>query len=123
MTNLLMTAVIALACGALGAMGYAHFFAPGQADPQTSNSHTEAKSIAKASAGKTSGQQSTPTSDGEPANSSSGSGSTSGHELSELKQEITSLGQRIDRLGQQVDRIQTMLSLALPLLQRMAPKN
>jgi len=33
------------------------------------------------------------------------------------------LKQRIDRFGEQVDRIQQLLSLAVPLLQRIAPKS
>ena len=33
------------------------------------------------------------------------------------------LNRQIDRLGERVDRLQELLSLAVPLLQRIAPKN
>jgi hypothetical protein len=33
------------------------------------------------------------------------------------------LNRRLDRLSEQVDRVHELLSLAVPLLQRIAPKN
>ena len=44
-------------------------------------------------------------------------------EAAELKDQMRILSQRIDQLGERVDRLQTLLSLAVPLLQRIAPKN
>ena len=49
-------------------------------------------------------------------------GPSSAQAADDLKQQIMSLSKRIDRLGERVDRLQELLSLAVPLLQRIAPK-
>ena len=36
---------------------------------------------------------------------------------------VKSLDQKINGLGEQIDRLHQLLSLAVPLLQRMAPKD
>jgi len=125
--NLLITATVALICGVLGAMGYSHFFGSKPGEPSSSQSKTEAGSSQESS--------SKTKSDGGPntdsANVSSNGASTSSaipgpssaKEADELKQQIMNLNQRIDRFGERVDRLQELLSLAVPLLQRMAPKN
>jgi hypothetical protein len=106
---------LSLIFGAAGAMGYAHFFAPKSGEP-SSQSRTEGGS----------NKESTSTSKPSAASASdsaknSGSGAST-EESGELKQQILSLNKRIDRLGERVDRLQELLSLAVPLLQRMAPK-
>jgi Sodium/hydrogen exchanger family len=53
---------------------------------------------------------------------SSISGFSLAQEVAKLKQQIGSRNQRIDRLGERVDRLQTLLSVAMPLLQRIARK-
>ncbi len=125
--NLLITATVAAIFGVLGAMGYSHFFGSKSGEPSSSRSKTEAGSSQESS--------SKTKSDGGPntdsANASSNRASTSSaipgpssaKEADELKQQIMNLSQRIDRFGEQVDRIQQLLSLAVPLLQRIAPKS
>ena len=119
--HMLITAVVSLCCGAVGAMGYSHFFGPDPGDPHPSHSQADAGLHKESTANGKSGEGST----AEPAHDPSIQASTASsmHEFNELKEQITKLGQRIDRLGEQVDRTQTMLSLALPLLQRISPKN
>ena len=43
--------------------------------------------------------------------------------MDQTRQQIRNLDGQIDRLGERVDRLQQLLSLAVPLLQRIAPKN
>jgi hypothetical protein len=125
-TTVLVTAAVASFCGVASAMGYLSYFGPGSRESasltrgsagssQQSSVETRPVSGPNAANTKSSGPVATPSS------SSSGSGST--NELAELKQQIMSLNQRLGRLGEQVDRVQELLSLTLPLLQRMAPKN
>jgi hypothetical protein len=121
LTNMLITAVVSLSCGAAGAMGYSHFFGPDSGDSHSSHSQADAGSHKESTANRKSGGGSTAESAHDPSTQASTASSV--QEFNELKQQITKLGQRIDRLGEQVDRSQTMLSLALPLLQRIAPKN
>ena len=108
--NPILTAVIALVCGVAGAAGYSYFFAPKPAEP--SQSKTESGSDKKSSSG------ATQTADTQ----SLAPGSSSAQAADDLKQQIMSLSKRIDRLGERVDRLQELLSLAVPLLQRIAPK-
>ena len=121
LTNMLITAVVSLSCGAAGAMGYAHFIGPDLGNPHSSHSQADPGSHKESTATKKSEGGSTAQSAHDPGTQASTDLSI--QEFNELKQQITKLGQRIDRLGEQVDRTQTMLSLALPLLQRIAPKN
>jgi hypothetical protein len=119
--NLLSTATVAAIFGVLGAMGYSHFFGSKPGDPSLFQSKTEAELSTKT---KSDGG---PNTDSANASSNRASiaipGSGSDKEVYELKQQIISLNQRIDRFGEQVDRIHQLLSLAVPLLQRIAPKS
>jgi hypothetical protein len=120
MTYVLLTAV-SLACGVIGAMGYAHFLAPKPGEPSSSQSQTGSNKVSgstKTSAGsgtKSANQTST-------NESASDAAIESSQEAGDLKHQIVNLTNRIDRLGERVDRLQELLSLAVPLLQRLAPK-
>ena len=113
--SFILVMALSLICGALGAMGYSHFV-ESKSDEPSSQSRPDTASSKEPSSTATSGK----TSRAESAkNSSSGA---SAEESGELKQQIISLNKRIDRLGERVDRVQELLSLAVPLLQRLAPK-
>ena len=126
-TNLLITATVALICGVFGAMGYSYFFGSKPGEPSSSQSKTEAGSSQESSSKtKSDGGPNTDSanaSSNRASTSSATPGSSSANEADELKQQIMNLNQRIDRFGERVDRLQELLSLAVPLLQRMAPKN
>jgi len=125
--NLLITATVAAIFGVLGAMGYSHFFGSKSGEPSSSRSMTEAGSSQESSSKTMS--DGGPNTDSANASSNGAStsspipGSSSAKEAEELKRQIMDLKQRIDRFGEQVDRIHQLLSLALPLLQRIAPKS
>jgi hypothetical protein len=125
--NLLITATVASIFGVLGAMGYSHLFGSKSGDPSSSQSKTEAGSSQESSSKtKSDGGPNTDSANASSNGASTSSaipGSSSAKEADELKQQIMNLNQRIDRFGEQVDRIQQLLSLAVPLLQRIAPKN
>ena len=126
-TNLLTTAAVALICGVIGAMGYSHFFGSKSGDPSSSQSKTEAGSSQESNSKTRSGggpnTDSANASSNRTSTSSAIPGSSPPEEADELKRQITNLNQRIDRLGQQVDRLQELLSLTVPLLQRITPKH
>ena len=125
--NLLITATVAAIFGVLGAMGYSHFFGSKSGEPSSSQSKTEAGSSQESSSKTMS--DGGPNTDSANASSNGAStsspipGSSSAKEADELKKQIMDLKQRIDRFGEQVDRIHQLLSLAVPLLQRIAPKS
>ncbi len=125
--NLLITAMVAAIFGVLGAMGYSHFFGSKSGEPSSSQSKTEVVSSQESSSKTMS--DGGPNTDSANASSSQVStsspipGSSSAKEADELKKQIMDLKQRIDRFGEQVDRIHQLLSLAVPLLQRIAPKS
>ena len=58
MTNLLITAAVALISGVIGAMGYSHFFGPKPGEPASSQSKTEAGSNKESSSKTKSGRRS-----------------------------------------------------------------
>ena len=105
-------------------MGYSHFFGPKPGEPASSQSKTDAgsnKNSSEAPAGRGIqdgvGRRIEHTGfDLDPRISPS-------QEADDLKQQIKNLNQKIDRLGERVDRLQQLLSLAVPLLQRIAPKD
>jgi hypothetical protein len=106
---------LSLICGALGALGYSHFFGPKSGEPTSQSSAEQGPSKESTLTSKSSG--------GSSSNSAKDSGpGASTEQAGNLKQQIMSLNKRIDRLGERVDRLQELLSLAVPLLQRMAPK-
>ena len=111
----ILVMALSLICGALGAMGYAHFFESKSGEP-SSRSRSDTAASQESSSAASSVRAST----AEPAKNSNTSAST--EESGELQQQIKSLNKRIDRLGERVDRVQELLSLAVPLLQRLAPK-
>jgi hypothetical protein len=120
--NLLLTAAVSLVCGVLGAMSYFHFYGYKPAGS------TPAHASVKSSPGEKSSTDDPPanaapkdSSTQAPSPSSPAASSTA--EMAELKDQMRILSQRMDRLGERVDRLQTLLSLAVPLLQRLAPKN
>jgi hypothetical protein len=124
-TNLLVTALVGLVCGAIGAMGYSAFFGTKSGTASASQSKTE-----EGSKGETSSQaQLAGPSGTAPANATtaqgpgSNPGSPAGEEVDELKQQIANLSHRIDQLGERIDRLQQLLSVALPFIQRIAPKS
>ncbi len=127
MTNLLMTATIALISGVLGAIGYSHAFGTAPDNPRSSQSQAESgskhESGVNTRSGAGSGAEAAQDSSPRASASSSMHGAGSTPETVELKQQIKNLNLKMDRLGEQVDRLQQLLSLAVPLLQRMTPKN
>lgn len=121
-TNIFITAVVALISGVIGAMGYTYYVGPKPGEPPSSRSVAETgrnqEPNSKSQSGGGSTQQST-----EASASSVAPAISAAQEVAELKQQIKNLNQRLARLGEEVDRLQTQLSLAVPLLQRIAPKN
>jgi cytoskeletal protein RodZ len=114
----LVAAAVSLICGVIGAVGYTHFFAPTPRDASSSQSQTHVGSNSESKSTRSGGTPAAkPT-----AQPASGAVNVE-DEAIQLKQQITSLNQRIERLGEKVDRLQELLSLAVPLLQRIAPKH
>jgi hypothetical protein len=126
MTNLLLTAAVALISGIVGAMGYSWLLGSKPDEPTSSRSKAEAVSNKESSSSSKPGGQSQTGSANESGTrgltSSSIPGIGSAQQVEELKQQIVNLNKRIDRLGEDVARLQELLSLAVPLLQRLAPK-
>ncbi|MGO9921959.1 MAG: hypothetical protein ACLQIB_45595 [Isosphaeraceae bacterium] len=129
MKNLLVIAAVGLVSGTIGAMGYSYIFGPGTGDASSSLSRTKAGSNQEASSHSNPGGgspteaaqgSSTPEST---STSSSIPGFSSAHEAKELKERITGLNRRIDQMGERIDRLQELLSLAVPIMQRIAPKH
>ena len=123
--NLLVTGVVALICGALGAMGYLQFLgAKASASPASPfQGGSKDSPSSNTQAGGALGTESARDSSTQPPSSSSVSGAVSSHEADALKEQITNLTRHVDRLGEEVERVEHLLSLAVPLLQRMAPKH
>jgi hypothetical protein len=113
MTIVAVAAVVSLISGAIGAMGYTHYVAPKSNGSPASQSHSGSGANSQSPSTRSSGE-------------TAASGTSElrvGDEAAELKQQIINLNKRIERLGEQVDRLQELLSLTVPLLQRMAPKH
>ncbi len=123
MTILLITATVALISGVVGAMGYTHYLGPKLGEHATSQSKSGTGSNTESNFKSESDGASAKESSTQASTSSSIQGSSSAQDADGLKEQIKSLNRRIDRLGEQVDRVQQLLSLAVPLLQRIAPKN
>ncbi len=118
MTIVLIAAVVSLISGAIGAMGYTHYLAPKPGEASSSQTQTKGGPNRESSSARSGGMSS--------ANSAAQPNTTEMNaeaEAGELKQQITNLNKRIERLGERVDRLQELLSLAVPLLQRIAPKH
>jgi hypothetical protein len=122
-TNLLSTATVAALFGVLGAMGYSHFFGSKSGDPSSFQSKAQAELSSSSKSDGGPNTDSAKASSNQAPTSSAITGSSSDKEVYELKLQIMNLNQRIDRFGEQVDRIHQLLSLAVPLLQRIAPKS
>jgi hypothetical protein len=121
MKNFLISATVPLIAGVLGAMGYEHFLGAKAGAPSSSVSSTESGSGSKSEGG--TNAESAKGSNAKASTSSSIPAVTGSPEADLLKQQIKSLSQKMDRLGERVDRVQQLLSLAVPLLQRMALKD
>jgi hypothetical protein len=125
--SLLLTGAVGLICGVIGAMGYQHYVGSKAGALGASQSHAEAGS-SQLSSSKTKSEgdpksESAKQSSSQGPSSSPGPGSTAAVEAEELKEQISNLSRRMDRLGQEVERLQQLLSLAVPILQRIAPKS
>jgi hypothetical protein len=119
--QLVITALVALVSGAIGAMGYSYYFGASPQASSSSQAKTEARSRDDSSRKGTVGD-----SGADPANASSAksiAGSNPGEQTIDLSEQIRGLNRRIDRLSEEVERLHQLLSLAVPLLQRVAPKN
>jgi hypothetical protein len=120
------TFAIALLAGVIGAMGYLHFFGPKPVE-RSSSSQSEAKSGKDSSlkGGSDGGTKIASGSESSTQGSTSSSipGVSGSPEADELKQQIKTLKLKLDGLGERVDRLQHLLSLAVPLLQRISPKD
>src|SRR5262249_42085579 len=125
--SILITAVVALTCGVIGAMGYSYFSGAKAAESSASRAKSQSGSPGQSSAKTKSGAESSaePTQGSStPATPSSATSQVgSAEKADELKRQISTLNQRIDQLGERIDRLQELLSLAVPLMQRIAPKN
>ena len=110
--NPILTAVIAFVCGVAGAAGYSLLL--------RSQAGRAARSP-RPNQDRTRNQARTQLKPPRPSTLDPGS-SFVPNAADDLKQQIMSLSKRIDRLGERVDRLQELLSLAVPLLQRIAPK-
>jgi hypothetical protein len=126
MKNLLIMAAVALICGVIGAMGYSYYAGAKPDESSSSQSRDESASKKKSSLKPQPGNGPTESVKKPSTQAStlpSMPGFNSAEEVNELKQQIMNLSQRIDRLGERFDRLQELLGLAVPLLQRIAPKN
>jgi hypothetical protein len=127
MPNLLITAGVALMSGVIGAVGYSSLLGSKPGEPFSSRSKTEGGSSQESSSSRKSGGGSDTGSANESSTQASTSSSSAGfgsaQQADELKQQIMNLNKRMDRIGEQIDRLQELLSLAVPLLQRLAPKH
>jgi hypothetical protein len=117
MMNGVLVTLFALIGGVIGGLGYSHFLGPQAGEPLHSQSKTDPVSGTKSSPIKAA-----PGSGTDAARNASATAPPA-QETDELKQQIISLSKRIDRLGERVDRLQELLSLAVPLMQRLAPKH
>ncbi len=126
-TTVIVTAAVASVCGVIGAMGYLYFFGPKPGDSSSSQAKTEAGSHQESSPGAKAGGGSSRVSaqdSSTPASAASSiPGFNSAEEVSGLKDQIKDLNHRINRLDEELDRVEQLLSLAVPLLQRIAPKH
>jgi flagellar motility protein MotE (MotC chaperone) len=122
MRNFLLIVAVGAISGTVGAMGNAYFFGKQAGD----RSEAEKRSAGKSSA-ETTSDQSAQTQANESSKAAQSAapipGIGSAQEVEELKQQIRNLNQRIAGLNERVDRLQDLLSLAVPLLQRLAPKS
>jgi hypothetical protein len=126
--NLLVTAVVALTCGVIGAMGYTHFVGPNRGGASSSRltagaARSHKSSTPNGKAGDGTSTDAAGTSSNQASTSSAVQESSSASDAAELRQQMRNLSHRIDQLSERLERLQTMLSLAVPLLQRLAPKN
>jgi len=126
-TNFLLIVVVALVSGTIGAMANSYFFgshagaSPGSQSKPAGGSDNESGQASGAGAGSTALAAGGATTQASTSSPIPGVGSA--QEVEELKQQIKNLNQRIAGLNERVDRLQDLLSLAVPLLQRIAPKN
>ncbi len=124
--TVLMTAAIGLISGVIGAIGYSHFLGSTPGEPSSSGSRPEAASSQGSSLTRKSSEGASTdfakATSSEASKSSPMLGVRSAPETGDLRQQISDLNQRIDQLGERVERLQQLLGLAVPLLQRMVPK-
>jgi hypothetical protein len=129
MRTFLFIVAVGVISGTVGAMGHAYFSARQASDRARppSGSGNDGRASRDSNPDMTRGNVSTTESTGpttaQVPGSSSIPGIGSAQEVEELKQQIRNLNQRIAGLNERVDRLQNLLSLAVPLLQRLAPKN
>jgi hypothetical protein len=107
MKNLLITAVVALVCGVIGAMGYSYFFGSKSDESSSKNQSGTRKesSSKKKSGGGSQEKESGKESNEQASTSSSIPGFSSAEDADTLKKQIMDLMQRVDRLGERVDRM------------------
>ena len=123
MTGLLMTAVVGLIGGVVGAAGYAHFLGAKPAESDSSGKKPDAASVKSgAENAKTefSGTQSVMESNSRTA--SSIPGFTASDDAGTLKKQIADLAQRIDGLSGRVDRLSRPKDETPPVLHTMQIK-
>ena len=126
MMSLLITAGVALIFGLIGAIGYSYFF--GSKSDESSSSHSgkdagsQQESGSKGSSGGDSKGELPQKASTERSGSSAMARSVASGDGDSLKEQLVKLNHRIDGLGKRADRLQELLSLAVPLLQRIAPQ-
>jgi hypothetical protein len=122
MRNFLVIIAVAVIGGTVGAMGNAYFFGKQAGDRSEAQKRSTGNSSAETTADQSAQTQANESSKQAPAGAPI-PGIGSAQEVEELKQQIRNLNQRINGLNEKVDRLQDLLSLAVPLLQRLAPKS
>lgn len=126
MRNFLVIIAVAVIGGTIGAMGNAYFFGKQAGDPSEGQNRSTGRTNRDSNADSTKGQSPQTQANESSMQTPAGTpipGVGSAQEVEDLKQQIRNLNQRISGLNERVDRLQDLLSLAVPLLQRLAPKN
>ena len=128
MKNLLITAGVALVCGAIGAMGYSYFFGPkskgssSEGSQSKSDSSSKKESDPKEKPGGGESKESGKGSNAQAATKSSGPGLSPAKDADMLKQLITDLSQQVDNLRERVDGLTLPMDATPPALRKMQVK-
>ena len=122
--SLLITASVALVCGVIGAMGYAHFFGPKSKESSSDQSQGKSDSGSKnepGPKGKSGGGESKE-SNGQASTTNSIPSVSPAKDADIVKQQIKELAQRVDHLRVRVDSVTRPTDATPPLLRTMQIK-
>jgi hypothetical protein len=105
--NLLITASVALVCGVIGAMGYAHFFGPKSkgSSPDQSQGKSDSSSKKESGSKEKSGGGESKESNAQASTTTSIPGDSSAKDADMIKQQIKELSRRVDHLRERLDGV------------------